>query len=200
MRVEPITLRGNHVRLEPLSLDHLPALWQAGRDPSIFRWFVEGIASEADMERFIKLGLAAQAAGHALPFVTIDAKREKIVGSTRFGNIDITNRHVEIGWTWICQDAQRTAINSEAKYLMLQHAFERWRCIRVEFKTDSLNEKSRAALARIGAREEGTLRNHFICDTGRYRHSVYFSITSDEWPTVQAGLAARLAARESTNV
>jgi RimJ/RimL family protein N-acetyltransferase len=194
MRTLPITLHGQHVRLEPLSLDHLPGLWQAGDDATIWRWYVERIGSEPDMERFIRLALAAQAAGQALPFATIDVRTGKPVGSTRFGNIDAAHLRVEIGWTWLCPSAQRTAMNTEAKYLMLQHAFSVWGCIRVEFKTDSLNARSRAALLRIGAKEEGTLRNHFICDSGRYRHSVFFSITDDEWPAAKAGLIARLAA------
>ncbi|MBP1601939.1 MAG: Acetyltransferase, family, partial [Acidobacteria bacterium] len=111
-----------------------------------------------------------------------------VVGSTRFANIDRANRRVEIGWTWVSPPWQRSFVNTEAKYLMLKHAFEVMRCIRVEFKTDSLNQRSRAALLRLGAKEEGTLRNHMITSTGRYRHSVYFSIIDSEWPDVKRSI------------
>jgi RimJ/RimL family protein N-acetyltransferase len=115
------------------------------------------------------------------------------VGSTRFGNIDPVNRRAEIGWTWINPAWQRTAINTEAKLLMLTHAFEVWKCIRVELKTDANNEQSRKAIARIGAREEGTLRNHMITETGRFRDSVYFSIIDSEWESIKTKLASKLA-------
>jgi RimJ/RimL family protein N-acetyltransferase len=117
------------------------------------------------------------------------------VGSTRFANIDRENKHLEIGWTWIGKPWQRTAVNTEAKYLMLRHAFEELGCIRVEFKTDSLNQQSRNALLGIGAKEEGTFRNHMITQDGRYRHSVYFSVIDSEWPEVKRGLEERLARR-----
>lgn len=192
MNVAPVTLRGEHVQLEPLSFDHEAGLWQAARDPQIFRWFVEQIRRPEDLHAFIRGALEMQAAGQALPFATVDKTTGQPIGSTRFGSIDRAHRRVEIGWTWLTTTAQRTACNSEAKYLMLTHAFETWGCVRVEFKTDSLNERSRAALARIGAQEEGTLRNHFICDTGRLRHSVYFGITQEEWPPVKAALEKKL--------
>ena len=108
-------------------------------------------------------------------------------------SIDVANRHVEIGSTWIAPAYQRTAVNTEAKYLMLRHAFETWKCLRVEFKTDSLNEKSRAAISRLGAKEEGTFRNHIVTSTGRIRHSVYFSIVDTEWPEVKRRLEERMA-------
>jgi RimJ/RimL family protein N-acetyltransferase len=142
----------------------------------------------------MEAALKDQANGIALPFVTIDRASNTVVGSTRFGNIDRANRRVEIGWTWINPQWQRTYINTEAKYLMLRHAFETWQCIRVELKTDSLNEKSRNAMLRIGAKEEGTLRNHMVTYSGRLRHSVYFSIIDSEWPQVKANLEAKMAA------
>jgi len=193
MDLSPVTLTGQHIRLEPLLFSHLDGLWQAGSDPAIFRWYVQRIHSREDMAAFIKGALDMQAAGQALPFATVDLRTGLPVGSTRFGSIDHEHHHVEIGWTWLAPGAQRTAANTEAKYLMLRHAFEAWRCIRVEFKTDSLNERSRAALVRLGAREEGTLRNHFICDTGRYRHSVYYSILDSEWPSVRDRLLGALS-------
>jgi RimJ/RimL family protein N-acetyltransferase len=144
------------------------------------------------MRTYIETALAWQAAGTALPFATIERATGRAIGSTRFGNIDRDNRHVEIGWTWLGKKWQRTAANTEAKYLMLRHAFETWRCLRVEFKTDSLNERSRAALLRIGAKEEGIFRNHVISWTGRVRHSVYYSIIDSEWPAVKAQLQDKL--------
>ncbi len=134
-----------------------------------------------------------QEIGTALPFVTIEQETDRVVGSTRFGNIDIRNRRVEIGWTWIGKPWQRTAVNTEAKFLMLQHAFEVWHCIRVELKTDVLNERSRAAILRIGAKQEGIFRHHIITDSGRLRDTIYFSIINDEWPEVKARLQTKLA-------
>jgi RimJ/RimL family protein N-acetyltransferase len=153
-----------------------------------------------DMQSYIETALDEQKRGVSLPFVTIDKSSNTIVGSTRFGNIDRRNRRVEIGWTWINPKWQRTAINTEAKFLMLARAFEIWKCIRVELKTDALNEKSRKAIARIGAKEEGILRNHMITDSGRFRDTVYFSIIDTEWEKVKENLLSRLKnARVSTN-
>lgn len=169
------------------------ALCEVGLVEEIWRWTTSLVLTPDDMRTYIETALKEQSEGKALPFATIDKAANKVVGSTRFGNIDRENRRVEIGWTWINPQWQRTYINTEAKYLMLRHAFETWQCIRVELKTDSLNEKSRTAMLRIGAKEEGTLRNHMITYTGRYRHSVYFSITDAEWPQVKAGLEVRMA-------
>jgi RimJ/RimL family protein N-acetyltransferase len=192
MKVEPVVLEEKFVRLEPMRIDHLPALCKAGLHDELWRWTTANIKDESDMERYVRTALADQAAGVALPFVTIERKGSAVVGSTRFGNIDTVNRKAEIGWTWITPEWQRTAVNSEAKLLMLTHAFEVWNCIRVELKTDSNNEKSRAAIARIGGVEEGTLRNHMITGTGRYRDSVYFSIIDCEWESVKANLISKL--------
>src|SRR5947209_20005488 len=126
-------------------------------------------------------------------FATLERARGRAMGSTRFMNIDRVNRRVEIGSTWIARAWQRTAVNTEAKYLMLRHAFEQWKCIRVELKTDALNQKSRAAILRIGAKEEGTLRRHLITWTGRVRDTVYFSILDSEWPEVRRSFENRLA-------
>lgn len=145
------------------------------------------------MRTYIKTALDWQAIGTALPFVTIWQATNEVVGSTRFGNIDTGNHRVEIGWTWIGKPWQRTPVNTEAKFLMLQHAFEVWHCIRVELKTDKLNERSRAAILRIGAKEEGIFRHHVITESGRLRDSVYFSIIDTEWPEVKARLLKMLA-------
>jgi RimJ/RimL family protein N-acetyltransferase len=144
------------------------------------------------MMAYIRTALEAQAAGTALPFVTVERASGRIVGSTRYMNIDVPNRRVEIGSTWIAGPWQRTVVNTEAKYLMLRHAFEELGCIRVELKTDSLNERSRTAILRIGARQEGIFRNHMITWSGRLRHSVFFSIIDAEWTEVKAALEAKL--------
>ena len=146
------------------------------------------------MLRYVETALGEFERKVALPFVTIEKSSNKIIGSTRFGNIDANNRKTEIGWTWINPEWQRTAINTEAKLLMLTHAFETWNCVRVELKTDVLNEKSRNAIRRIGAVEEGILRQHLITDAGRFRDTVYFSIIDSEWQTVKANLKKKLGA------
>jgi N-acetyltransferase len=191
----PITLEGNSVRLEPLEQKHVPLLWAAAKDAveEIFRWIPYSVRTAEDVQKMVEKSLAEQGRGESVPFATVERRSGQVIGSTRFMNIDRANRRVEIGSTWIAPAWQRTAINTEAKYLMLHHAFEQWRCIRVELKTDSLNQKSRNAILRIGAKEEGTLRQHVITWSGRLRDSVYFSILDKEWPEVKARLEARLA-------
>jgi len=147
----------------------------------------------ADFQLLVEKAFAEQERGESVVFATIERSSQKVIGSTRFMNIDRVNRRVEIGSTWIAPAWQCTAINTEAKYLMLRHAFEVWQCIRVELKTDALNQKSRNAILRIGAKEEGTLRKHLITWTGRIRDSVYFSILDSEWPEAKARLEAMLA-------
>jgi RimJ/RimL family protein N-acetyltransferase len=190
--VEPTYLKGNFVSLEPLSLEHVPALSEVGFDPSIWKWAPVAILDEQSMESYVRAALGEQIRGSALPFVTREMSSGKIVGSTRFGNIDVQNRRVEIGWTWVAPMWQRTYVNTEAKLLMLTHAFERWECIRVEFKTDALNERSRNAIARLGAKQEGIFRKHMITETGRFRDSVYFSIIDSEWPAIKTKLISML--------
>jgi RimJ/RimL family protein N-acetyltransferase len=192
MPIEPVTLEGRFIRLEPLSLAHHAQLCEVGLEEELWRWIPQNVRTPEDMRAYIEEALRAQAKGTALPFATIDKSSGRVIGSTRFGNIDRVNRRVEIGWTWLGLAWQRTAANTEAKYLMLRHAFETWKCLRVEFKTDSLNARSRAALVRIGAKEEGVFRNHVITWTGRIRHSVYYSIIDSEWPDVKACLERKL--------
>jgi RimJ/RimL family protein N-acetyltransferase len=144
------------------------------------------------MRTYVEAALREQAAGVSLPFATIDLASGRVIGSTRYGNIDRANRRVEIGWTWVAPPWQRTPVNTEAKYLMLGHAFETLGCMRVELKTDSLNERSRAAILRIGAQQEGIFRNHMVTESGRIRHSVYFSLIDSEWPAVKARLEEKL--------
>lgn len=196
MEITPVTLEGKYVRLEPVSLHHVAALWRAGADEELWRYIPYAIRSEADMHHFIEAELRKQQAGLAFRFATIAKLSAQPVGSTSYLNIDRQHRRLEIGGTWITPAWQRSAVNTEAKYLQLSHAFETLHCLRVEFKTDSLNTKSRQALARIGATEEGTFRNHMVMPDGRLRHSVYFSIIASEWPSVKLHLERLMAAYE----
>lgn len=190
--VQPVVLDGRFVRLEPLRSGHLAALCEVGLDSGLWKWTITQIHSSEDMLDYIATALELQEQGSALPFVTVHKESNTVVGSTRFMNIDRAHRRLEIGSTWVAGPWQRTPVNTEAKYLMLKHAFEVLGCIRVEFKTDSLNEKSRQALLRIGAKEEGIFRNHMIVSDDRIRHSVWFSIIEPEWPVVKIGLEQKL--------
>ncbi len=193
---EPVTLEGRVVRLEPLLPAHAAPLWAASEQEreETFRWFPWAMETLADLERYINERiLPEQAQGLTLPFITVERKSNQIVGSTHFMNMDAANRRVEIGSTWVVPAWQRTAVNTEAKYLMLGHAFETWHCLRVELKTDGLNARSRKAILRLGAKEEGTLRKHVICWNGRARDTVYYAITDTEWPDVKMKLEQRLA-------
>jgi len=192
MNVEPVVLEGAHVRLEPLSRAHLAGLCEVGLAEELWRWIPLPVQTPSDMAGYIDLALREQANGVSLPFVQIEKDSGRVIGSTRYMNIEKVHHRVEIGCTWIGREWQRTAVNTEAKYLLLRHAFETLGCMRVELKTDSLNEKSRAAILRIGAKEEGTFRNHMITSTGRVRHTVYFSVVDFEWPEVKARLEGRL--------
>ena len=197
MKFRPVVLEGRHVRLEPLSIGHHDALCEVGLDDDLWRWIPKPVRSRDDMLDYIRTALQWQTDGTALPFVTIDRSSDRVIGSTRYMNIDQPNRHVEIGATWIGRAWQRTAVNTEAKYLMLCHAFEKLDCIRVELKTDALNERSRNAILRIGAKQEGIFRSHVICADGRLRDSVYFSIIHTEWPEAKKALEERLQPRET---
>ncbi len=188
MIITPVTLEGTHIRLEPLSMNHHAQLCEIGLDEDLWRLTTSVIKTPEDLKTYIETALKWQADGIALPFAIIEKKSGKAIGSSRYGNIDTTHRRLEIGWTWIAKAWQRTVVNTEMKYLLLCHAFETLGCIRVEFKTDSLNERSRNVLLRIGAKEEGIFRNHMITPSGRLRHSVYFSIIDSEWEEVKRGL------------
>ncbi len=188
-------LEGTLVRLVPLDLAHVDALAAIGLDEEIWRWMPYRVRNRDGMRRLVEDALSAQRAGTAIPFATTLRESGAIVGTTRYMNIDLANKRVEIGGTWIAPAWQRTRVNTEAKFLMLTHAFERMGCRRVEFKTHALNARSRAAIARLGATEEGTLRRHMVQEDGSSRDSVYFSIIDDEWPEVKRRLEARLAAR-----
>ena len=192
MVIAPVILEGRHVRLEPLALEHAARLAEVGLDADLWTWIPTPVRTLEEMSAYVQTALKEQAAGSALPFALIEKSSGRTVGSTRYGNIERDHHRVEIGWTWVARQWQRTPINTETKYLLLRHAFETLGCIRVELKTDSLNDRSRAAILRIGARQEGIFRNHMITAGGRIRHTVYFSIVDSEWPEVKARLEAKL--------
>jgi RimJ/RimL family protein N-acetyltransferase len=195
--LDPVVLEGRHVRLEPLTHDHFDDLVEVALDPEIWRWTTERARTPDELRAWIDRALAARETGTAMPFATVALPQGKAIGGTRFATFSAADRRVEIGWTWIARAWQRTAVNTEAKYLMLQHAFETLGCMRVELRTDVSNERSRAAILRIGAKEEGILRKHSLTASGRVRDTIYYSILDDEWPSVKAGLEARLGASAS---
>ena len=188
MNIAPVTLQGGVVRLEPLSQGHVPGLVRVGLDPALWRWIPTQVSDAAQMQTWVDKALKEQAAGESLPFAIILCASGEVIGSTRYMNIVRAHRRLEIGSTWLTGAAQRTGANTEAKLLLLTHAFETLQAIRVELKTDALNLKSRTAIARLGATEEGIFRRHVICDSGRVRDTVYFSILDSEWPAVKARL------------
>lgn len=194
----PVTLEGSVVRLEPLRREHQQLFWDAAKDSleDIFRWIPYSMKTPEDFRRLVDKAFQEQERGESVVFATVERSSGRVIGSTRFMNIDCANRRVEIGSTWIAPAWQRTAVNTEAKYLMLRHAFETWGCYRVELKTDALNQKSRNAILRIGAKEEGTLRRHVVTWSGRVRDSVYFSILNDEWAAARRRLEAMVQGRE----
>jgi len=192
--LSPFSLEGRYVRLEPLRPEHATLLWEVAKDhlADLFQWIPYQLNSLEDFQAFNRQVLEEQARGVTIPFSTVERGSNQVVGTTRFMNMDLANRKVEIGSTWIAPRWQRTAVNTEAKYLMLCHAFEVWKCLRVELKTDALNQRSRQAILRLGAKEEGTLRKHMLTYNGRQRDSVYFSILDTEWPQVKARLESKL--------
>jgi RimJ/RimL family protein N-acetyltransferase len=192
VKIEPVALSGRHVRLVPLAEEHVGPLARAGRHDSLWRYMPFRIDSEEDAARWVGYADTMLAGQEGLVFATLDAETDELVGSTGFLAAAPTHRRVEIGATWVVPGRQRSAVNTEAKYLMLGHAFETWGCRRVEFKTDALNHRSRRALGRLGAREEGTLRAHMSMPSGRIRDTVYFSILEDEWAGVKVRLESML--------
>jgi RimJ/RimL family protein N-acetyltransferase len=190
----PVALEGRHVRLEPLAPSHHADLCGIGLgDEEIWRWNPAPVATPEEMRAYLETAFSWQAAGTALPFVIVAGASGRIAGTTRLANADREHRRVEIGWTWLGAPWRRTPVNTEAKLLLLTHAFETLGCIRVELKTDARNERSRNAILRLGAKEEGTFRNHMITASGRIRHSVWFSVIDAEWPAVKGRLEEKLA-------
>lgn len=192
-RVEPVVLEGTRVRLEPLGLEHVTGLAEVGIDPDLWQWTLARPTNRAGIQAWVEAALANRATGTELPFVTLDAWTGRPIGSSRYMNITLEHRRLEIGWTWLARDWQRTGANREAKLLMLGHAFDVLGCRRVEFKTDSLNEPSRTALLGIGAKFEGIFRNHMVMPGGRMRHSAYYSVIDEEWPAGRDNLERLLA-------
>ena len=191
---KPVLLEGQSVRLEPLRHEHEQIFWDVAKDSlgETFRWFRDSMRTREDFRTYVEKAFAEQQRGESVAFATVERSSGRVIGSTRYMNIARVHRKTEIGSTWIVPAWQRTAINTEAKYLMLRHAFEEQKCLRVEIKTDVLNQKSRNAILRLGAKEEGTLRKHMVTWSGRVRDSVYFSILDTEWPAVKAALEAKL--------
>jgi RimJ/RimL family protein N-acetyltransferase len=191
--VQPVTLQGSIVRLEPLSLDHLDGLAEVAFDPSLWRWTLARPIDATGLRAWMEAALANAAAGSERPFATVDQSSGKAIGSTRFMSIVPEHRRLEIGWTWVGAAWHRRGANVEAKYLQLQHAFETLGANRVEFKTDSQNERANPALLGIGATFEGTFRNHMVMPDHRLRHSNYYAVVVEDWPAVKDRLEARIA-------
>lgn len=190
--ITPVTLTGSWVELEPLQAEHSHALWAVGQHESIWRYMPFAIESAKSMQVLVSNLLRQQEQGQAQPFVTKLVSTGEVIGSTSFLAMDLVNRRLEIGATWITPSHQRSAANTEAKLLQLQYAFDHLQCNRVEFKTDARNAKSRAALARLGAVEEGTFRQHMVLPSGWIRDSVYFSIVATEFAVVREHLSKRI--------
>ena len=193
-RPAAVTLTGRHVVLEPLDPGHVPALLAAAQSDEIWRWTIDDPRTPDTMLDYVTRALAAREAGQALPFAVRHRASDTVIGCTRYHAISHADLGLEIGFTWYHPSWWRSAVNTECKYLLLTHAFERLGCIRVELKTDARNALSRAAILRLGALEEGTLRSKVIMRDGHRRDSVYFSILDREWPAVKAGLQRRMAA------
>lgn len=189
LEVKPVVLTGQHVRLEPMTEAHVPALAEIGAGQSFWDFMLYGdITSVEDMKNWVLDILSRADKGTDLPFVAVHLASGRVAGATRYLNIVPKDRGLEVGGTWYGVDFQRSAVNTECKYLLLQHAFETLGCIRVQLKTDLRNERSQKAIERIGAVKEGVLRNHMILPDGRYRHSVFYSILDSEWPPVKKRL------------
>ncbi len=187
-------LEGSVVVLEPLAPSHEEALFEAAGDPEIWRYLpIKAGGARAEFGAWLEAALAASEAGGEVAFATLDAASGEPIGSTRYLSLRPEHRGLEIGWTWLATSHWGTGANVEAKQLMLEHAFDALGCIRVEFKTDARNERSRGALAALPARFEGVFRKHMILPDGTYRDSAYFSIVDDEWPAVKENLERRLA-------
>jgi RimJ/RimL family protein N-acetyltransferase len=192
--IEPVTLVGKHVRLEPMTEAHVPGLAQIGVGQPFWDFMVYGRMETADdMRGWVREILSRAEKGTDLPFVAIHLASGRVAGATRYLNIIPGDRGLEVGGTWYGLEFQRTLVNTECKYLLLRHAFETLGCIRVQLKTDLRNERSQKAIERIGAKKEGVLRNHMILPDGRFRHSVFYSILDTEWSDVKKNLEAMMA-------
>jgi RimJ/RimL family protein N-acetyltransferase len=186
--IEPVTLSGRHATLEPLAAEHLEAIRAAAADGELWDLWYTSVPPPDKAPAWLDAALAQRRVQGAMPFAVRDNTDGSVVGSTRYFNVDAANRRLEIGHTWYAKRAQRTAINTECKLLLLTHAFEALHCIAVEFRTHWLNQASRAAIARLGAKQDGVLRNHQLLADGSRRDTVVFSIVDGEWPAVKRHL------------
>ncbi|MGH2442308.1 MAG: GNAT family N-acetyltransferase [Chloroflexota bacterium] len=193
MDIEPVTLAGKRVRLEPLRMEHAVPLAGIATDEEIWRYLPVAFTNEDTVRGWIEASLRTAAGGSEVPFVIIETANNRPIGSTRFMDIRRPNRAVEIGWTWLGRRWWRSNINTECKYLLLRHLFDTKGCIRVTLKTDLLNQRSQRAIERLGATREGVLRKHMIVRDGRIRDSVYYSILDDEWPAIRERMEQGLA-------
>lgn len=194
LHIEPVTLATDRLTLRPLTLADVPALGEAASDGELWEKKTTTVPRPEGFEAYVQKALELQAAGLALPFATVVNDGNRVVGSTRYMNIDAANHRVEIGTTWIAKSWQRSFVNTHAKFLMLRHAFETLGCNAVELRTHRLNDQSRAAIERLGARLDGILRQHMIMPDGHIRDTAVYSIVRDEWPAVKAGLERKMAA------
>jgi RimJ/RimL family protein N-acetyltransferase len=197
LHIEPVTLSTERLTLRPLRLDDAPALANAASDGDLWEKRTTTVPTPEGFEAYVQKALELQASGLALPFATVVNDGSVVVGSTRYMNIDAANHRVEIGTTWIARSWQRTFVNTHAKLLMLRHAFEALGCNAVELRTHCLNDQSRAAIERLGAKLDGILRQHMIMPDGHVRDTVVYSIIRDEWPGVKEGLQRRMAEMDS---
>jgi RimJ/RimL family protein N-acetyltransferase len=193
MATEEVTLTGDAVALVPLQAEHAAPLLLAAEDGELWNMKVTVVPGPSTVDAYIATALAGRESGTMMPFAIVRRDTGQMVGSTRFWKIDRKHRKLEIGHTWLSQSVQRSGLNTEMKYLLLAYAFEVMHCVRVQFTTDELNEKSRAAILRIGATQEGIVRHERIMPDGRKRNSVRFSIIDDEWPQVKAMLLAKMS-------
>ncbi len=193
MEVKPVVLTGKYVRLEPLSESHIPGLAEIGVGQDFWHFMLYGdMNTEADMRNWVLDIMSRGQKGTDLPFAAIDLASGRVAGATRYLNIMPNDRGLEIGGTWYGTEFQRTAINTECKYLLMTHAFETLHAIRLQLKTDLRNERSQKAIERIGAKKEGVLRNHMILPDGYFRHSVFYSVLDTEWTEVKKNLEAMM--------
>jgi RimJ/RimL family protein N-acetyltransferase len=190
--IEPVTLTGSKVILEPLSLEHLDGMISAVKDGELWNLWFTSIPVPEKAEEYVKTALGMRENAGAMPFIVRDRESNKVIGCTRYFNVDESNQRLEIGYTWYSESYQRTAVNTECKYLLLSHAFEKLEAIAVEFRTHWHNHKSRTAIARLGAKQDGVLRNHTKSADGVYRDTVVFSIINLEWPAVRQSLMFKL--------
>lgn len=186
--LNPIELEGELVKLIPMGKSHKPDLLAAAADGKLWELWYTSVPSSETIDNYISNALEDRENGLALPFVIIDKKTKSVIGSTRYCSVDASNRRVEIGYTWYAQSTQRTGVNTECKYLLLKHAFEDRNAIAVEFKTNFHNFPSRNAILRLGAKQDGVIRNHRIDQQGNIRDTVIFSILENEWPTVKTSI------------